>query len=193
MASGTPEAFPAKLLPMAAQSAKEPFRDPAWIFEPKLDGYRILAFLQDGKARLVSRGGIGYTRLFPSIAAALRSLTSDDCILDGEIVALGADGKPSFNALQNRAGLSSDAELAAAERRAPAVFFCFDLLHRAGSNLRGLPYVERRSLLRALVRSSPHVNLVEAHEDGVALYAAALRTGFEGVVAKRKASIYRAG
>jgi bifunctional non-homologous end joining protein LigD len=75
MASGTPEAFPAKLEPMAAQSAKAPFRDPAWIFEPKLDGYRILAFLQGGKANLVSRRGIAYTRLFPSIAAGLRSLS----------------------------------------------------------------------------------------------------------------------
>ena len=193
MARGTPEAFPAKLVPMAAQSAKAPFRDAGWLFEPKLDGYRILAFLQGGNVSLVSRRGIAYTRLFPSIVAELQSLTGDDCIFDGEIVALGADGKPSFNALQNRAGLASDAEISAAERRAPALFFCFDLLHRGGSNLRGLPYVERRSLLHRLVRPGAHVSPVEAHDDGIALYAAALRTGFEGVVGKRKLSIYRAG
>jgi len=193
MGKGTPEAFPTKLVPMAAQSAKAPFRDPAWLFEPKLDGYRILAFLQRGAVSLVSRRGLAYTRMFPSIAAELQSVSDADCIFDGEIIALGSDGRPSFNALQNRAGLSTDGEIAAAERRAPALFFCFDLLHEAGRNLRGLPYVERRRLLHARVRPTAHVKLVDAHDDGVALYAAALDTGFEGVVAKRKLSLYQAG
>jgi bifunctional non-homologous end joining protein LigD len=178
---------------MTAQLAKAPFRDPAWLFEPKLDGYRMLAFLYDGALRLVSRRGLAYTRLFPAIVATLRSVTPGDCILDGEIIALGSDGRPSFNALQNRIGAATDAEIAGAERRAPAVFFCFDLLHLHGRNLRGLPYDERRALLHALVRPSAHLQLLHADEDGVALYAAALETGFEGVVAKRRASIYRPG
>src|SRR3954470_22950637 len=193
MASGSSEAFPAKLAPMMAQLASAPFRDPGWLFEPELDGYRMLAFLHGGELRLVSRRGNSYTRLFPSIVAALRSSTGDDCVVDGEIIALGADGKPSFNALQNRAGLSTDGEIAAAERRAPAVFFCFDLLHHGGRNLRGLHYVQRRRLLHALLRPGDHVQLVHADEDGVALYAAAIETGFEGVVGKRKTSIYRPG
>jgi bifunctional non-homologous end joining protein LigD len=187
------EAFPAKLLPMTAQLARAPFRAPGWLFEPKLDGYGMLAFLHGGELRLMSRRGIAYTRQFPSIVAGLQTQTDADCIFDGEIVAFGADGKPSFNALQNRAGAASDAEISAAERRTPTVFFCFDLLHHAGRNLRGLPYVERRALLHALVRPTAHVQLVHAEEDGNALYAAALDAGFEGVVAKRKTSIYRAG
>src|SRR5437764_7448859 len=159
MAAGSPEAFPAKLQPMMAQLARAPFRDAAWRFEPKLDGYRMLAFVRAGEPRLVSRRGIAYTRLFPSIASALQAQTDRDCIIDGEIIALGGDGKPSFDALQGRASLSTDVEIAAAERRAPAVFFAFDLLHHAGRNLRGLPYIERRELLRGLVRPSEHVQL----------------------------------
>ena len=193
MATGTPEPFPARLLPMMAQLAKTPFNDPAWLFEPKLDGYRMLAFARGGELRLVSRRGLAYTRLFPSIVDELAAVSRDDCVFDGEIIALGADGKPSFNALQNRAGLASDAEIAAAERRITTVFFCFDLLHRGGRNLRTLPYVERRGLLHALVTPSAHVQLLHADDDGVALYTAALETGFEGVVGKRKASIYRPG
>src|SRR3954451_11040931 len=67
MASGTRETFPAQLAPMMAQLASAPFRDPAWLFEPKLDGYRMLAFVHGGELTLVSRRGIAYTRLFPSI------------------------------------------------------------------------------------------------------------------------------
>jgi len=193
MSTGTLEAFPAKLLPMTAQLAKAPFRDAAWLFEPKLDGYRMLVFLRGAKLRLVSRRGLDYTRQFPSIAAALQALTDEDCVLDGEIIALDAQGRPSFNALQNRAGVASDIDIAAAERRSPALFFCFDVLHLAGRNVRGLPYVERRQLLQALLPASDHVQLVHADADGIALYAAALDTGFEGVVAKRKTSIYRPG
>src|SRR4051794_26652305 len=129
---GTPEAFPAQLSPMFAQLAPAPFRDPAWLFEPKLDGYRMLAFVRGGEVNLVSRRGLAYTRLFPSIAKELLSAAGRDCILDGEIIALDAQGKPSFNALQNRAGLSTDVAIAAAEARAPAIFCCFDLLHHAG-------------------------------------------------------------
>jgi bifunctional non-homologous end joining protein LigD len=193
MPRGAPEAFPDKLLPMMAQLARAPFRDPAWLFEPKLDGYRMLAFLRDGELSLLSRRGIAYTRQFPSIVAALQSMSDEDCVFDGEIIALGGDGKPSFNALQSRAGAASEVEIAAAERRVPVVFFCFDLLHHAGRSLRGLPYVERRALLQALVRPSAQVQLVHADDDGIALYAAALDTGFEGIVAKRKTSIYRPG
>jgi bifunctional non-homologous end joining protein LigD len=193
MATGTPESFPTRLQPMMAQLAKAPFRDPAWLFEPKLDGYRMLVFLRGGSPRLVSRRNIDYTRQFPAIGTALKALGDDDCVLDGEIIALDADGKPSFNALQNRAGAASGVDIAAAERRSPALFFCFDLLHHAGRSLRALPYVERRARLQSLVRPTTHLQVVHADDDGVALYAAALETGFEGVVAKRKTSIYRPG
>jgi bifunctional non-homologous end joining protein LigD len=190
---GALELFPARLRPMLADLADGPFADPAWLFEPKLDGYRMLGLLRSGNATLISRRGLDYTRLFPRIAEELAAAASENCIVDGEIVALDARGKPSFNALQNRSALNSKAEIAAAEARAPAIFFCFDILHYAGHNLRNLPYTERRELLAQLLRTSAHIQRVHADPDGIALYPAALEQGFEGIVAKRKSSVYHAG
>ena len=114
-------------------------------------------------------------------------------ILDGEIVAFDAAGKPSFNALQNRVQLKTEREIAAADRTTPVVFYCFDLLHFAGVDLREAPYTDRRRYLAQCLLPSPLVQLVHAPEDGVALHAAALASGFEGVIGKRKDSRYEAG
>src|SRR5205085_12284911 len=114
-------------------------------------------------------------------------------VLDGEIVAFDAAGKPSFNALQNRVQLKTEREIAAAEAQMPAVFYCFDLLHFAGINLRKAPYRDRRRYLAQCLLPSALVQLVHASEDGIALHAAALASGFEGVVGKRKDSRYEAG
>ena len=114
-------------------------------------------------------------------------------ILDGEIVAFDASGKPSFGALQNRAQLKTEREIAAADQNTPVVFYCFDLLHFAGIDLRKSPYRDRRRYLAQCLLPSPLVQLVHAAEDGVALHAAALASGFEGVIGKRKDSRYEAG
>ena len=114
-------------------------------------------------------------------------------ILDGEIVAFDANGKPSFGALQERAQLKAERDIAAADRNTPVVFVAFDLLHFAGINLRRAPYSDRRRYLAQCLLPSPLVQLVHAAEDGIALHAAALASGFEGVVGKRKQSRYEAG
>jgi bifunctional non-homologous end joining protein LigD len=114
-------------------------------------------------------------------------------ILDGEIVAFDAAGRPSFQALQNRVQARTEREIAAAERQSPVVFYCFDLLHFAGLDLRGAPWAERRRWLAQCLLPSGLVQLVHAQEDGPALYGAALVTGFEGVVGKRKDSRYEVG
>src|SRR5260221_100429 len=114
-------------------------------------------------------------------------------VLDGEIAAFGADGRPSFAALQERVQLKTEREIAQADREAPVVFFCFDLLHFAGIDVRPAPYADRRRWLEQCLLPSPHVQLVHAEEDGEELYKAALASGFEGVIAKRKDSKYEAG
>jgi bifunctional non-homologous end joining protein LigD len=190
--AGSPEAMPKKLAPMLAQLAAAPFTHPDWLFEPKLDGYRVLAFVHDGKVKLRSRRGLDLTPAFPAIAAELAA-QSVDMILDGEILALDASGRPSFNALQNRAQLKTPREIAAAERATPAVFYGFDLLHFAGLDLRQTPYCDRRRYLAQCLLPSAHVQRVHASDDGVALHAAALAQGFEGVMAKRLDSRYEAG
>jgi len=185
--------MPKKLAPMLAEIGDAPFRKPDWMWEPKLDGYRVLAFLEDGKVTLRSRRGLDLTAAFPRLAAETGKQAAESMILDGEIVALDASGKPSFNALQNRVQLKAARDIAAADRDVPAVYFCFDLLYFAGIDLRDRPYRDRRRYLAQALLPSPLVQLVHATEDAEALQKAAIASGFEGIVGKRKDSRYEAG
>ena len=191
--TGPAEKLPVSIKPMLAETGDRPRPHPDWVFEPKLDGYRVIAFIQNGTVRLQSRRGIDLTSFFPEIAADLQAQAVDRMVLDGEVVALGPDGRPSFNALQNRAQLKTPGEIVAAQRSAPAVFVCFDLLHFAGINLRSSPYGHRRRYLSQCLLVSSHIQLAHVATDGAQLYAAALDSGFEGVVAKRLNSVYQPG
>ena len=173
---------PEKLAPMHAQTGDKAFNAADWMWEPKLDGYRALALIEGGKVQLRSRRGLELGRDFPLLAAELGKQAVDSMVLDGEVVAFDAGGRPSFGAMQSRSG--------APER---AVFYCFDLLHFAGIDLRKERYADRRRYLMQCLLPSPRVQLVHATEDGVALHEAAVKAGFEGVVGKRKDSRYEAG
>ncbi|HEX6267857.1 MAG TPA: DNA ligase D [Burkholderiales bacterium] len=177
--TGEPEAMPKALAPMQAELADAPFDHPDWMWEPKLDGYRALAFIAKQAVTLRSRRGLDLARDFPRLSAELGEQAVDTMVLDGEVVAFDANGKPSFNALQNRGPKT--------------VFYCFDLLHFAGIDLRKAPYADRRRYLAQCLLPSPLVQLVHASAQGVALNAAALASGLEGVVGKRKDSRYEAG
>jgi bifunctional non-homologous end joining protein LigD len=191
--AGKVEPMPAKLAPMLAEIGDAPFNRAEWTWEPKLDGYRVLAFISDAGVRLRSRRGLDLSDKFPRLVAELAQQLVHGMILDGEIVAFDASGKPSFAALQDRAGLKTERDIAAADKSLPVAFFCFDLLYFAGIDLRASPYSDRRRYLAQCLLPSPMVQLVHAHEDGVALNAAALASGFEGVIGKRKDSRYEAG
>jgi bifunctional non-homologous end joining protein LigD len=210
--SGKPAKMPRALEPMFAEPGEAPFNDAGWAWEPKLDGYRVLAFIDGDGVRLQSRRGQDYTRSFPRLVAELReqfgagrqaiaagrrhgnaALPAPSMLLDGEVVALDAAGRPSFNALQNRVGLKTERELAEADQKIPAVFYVFDLLHFAGVDLQQRAYRDRRRYLAQCLLPSPHVLPVHAAEDGVALHDAALASGFEGVIGKRKDSAYEPG
>jgi bifunctional non-homologous end joining protein LigD len=193
VAGGPAESMPDALAPMLAMTGEAARSDPDWLFEPKLDGYRVIAFVAGTTVRLQSRRGIDLTAQFPEIAAELAAFGVDRMILDGEIVALGPDGRPSFNALQNRAQRRGEKDIADAQRQTPAVLVCFDLLHFAGVNLRSAPYVARRRYLAQCLLPTTHVQLIHAGKDAEALYAAAIASGYEGVVAKRLDSIYQPG
>ena len=157
---------------------------PDWEYEIKLDGYRALGIRSAGLVRLMSRNGNDFSARFPSVAHALSKLP-DDTIVDGEIVALDETGRPSFNVLQNYN--SSAASLQ---------FYLFDLLHLAGKNLRDRPLDQRRELLRAKVmpRLPEEVRFSETLQAPVAEVVAAVRKqGLEGVIAKRRDSLYEPG
>ncbi len=191
--NGAAETMPTDLKPMLAEAGEGPRSDPAWRYEPKMDGYRVIAFVQGASVRLKSRRGLDLTPFFPELAAELGAQPAGQMILDGEIVALDADGRPSFNALQNRAQLKTPAEIAAAQRATPVVLVCFDLLHFAGVNLRHAPYRDRRRYLAQCLMPATHLQLVHASADAEQLYGAALDHGFEGIVAKRIDSAYQSG
>jgi len=191
--TGAPELLPAKLAPMLAEAGDKPSTDPDWRYEPKLDGYRVLAFVDGGRVVLRSRRGLDYTAIFPDIAAELGGQLVSTLVLDGEIVAFGPDGRPSFDALQDRAQLKRPREIAAVEQATPTAYVCFDLLHFAGVNCRAARYETRRRWLEQCLLASARVQLVHADDDAVALYDAALASGFEGIMAKRRDSPYLAG
>jgi bifunctional non-homologous end joining protein LigD len=191
--SGPTEAMPRELAPMLAESSDPLESDPQWRYEPKLDGYRVIAYLRGSDVQLRSRRGLDLTPFFPELKEELAAQAIEQMILDGEIVALDAAGRPSFNALQNRAQLKSAAEIGAARRESPVVLVCFDLLHFAGLNLRGAPYLARHRYLAQCLLPSAHLQLVHNSADAAELYRAAVGHGFEGIVAKRTDSTYQPG
>jgi len=177
--------------PMKATLTGEPFSDPDWIFERKLDGVRCLSVREGTRARLVSRTGRDMSRSYPELVTALEREPCDDFVADGEIVAF--DGAvTSFARLQGRMQLSDPQ--AATRARIPAYLYVFDLLRCGGEDLRGLPLRERKARLRRAlqfhgpVRFTPHRN-----DHGEELFRDACRRGLEGVIAKRADSPYRAG
>ncbi|MBS0578841.1 MAG: DNA ligase D [Proteobacteria bacterium] len=190
---GAAESLPRRIKPMLAESAPLGKSNPEWRYEPKLDGYRVIAFAERGSVRLQSRRGLDLTTTFPEIVADLVQQPLATMVLDGEIVALDAEGRPSFNALQNRAQLKSGPEIARAQRANPVVLVCFDLLHVAGLNLRSSPYEDRRRYLSQCLLPSRHLQLVHVSSSAEELYRAALQLGFEGIVAKRLDSPYFPG
>jgi bifunctional non-homologous end joining protein LigD len=177
-------AMPRMLSPMLPSIVERPFANPNWLFEPKLDGYRVIATVENGEARLASRRGLDCSAEYPWLTEALRQQPYRDAIFDGEIVAVDEAGRPSFQLLQNRAS----------EPRPFLLYYAFDLLYRDGYDLRGVPLEQRKALLGASLYPVDRVKLVDTFpEDGVTLYKAATDAGMEGVVAKRRDSRYETG
>lgn len=176
--------LPRQLSPMLPSLADHPFSNPNWLFEPKLDGYRVLASVEGGEVRLNSRRGLDCSSEYPWLVEALRRQPFRDVIFDGEIVALDEQGRPSFQLLQNRWG----------EPRPTLLYYAFDVLYRDGYDLRGVPLEQRKELLRNSLIPTERVRVVETFaEDGVGLYEAVRQSGIEGIVAKRRDSRYDSG
>ncbi len=166
--------------PMLATLVGELPRGAGWLFEPKWDGYRALAYVRGGEATLLSRRGNDLTGRFAPVAKALpNALRSPDAVLDGEVCALDESGRPSFSAMQ--------------QGKTHLVYEIFDVLEIAGEPLTALPLTERRERLEQLVIPSGIVQVSGVFDDGEALYEAAKEQGLEGVMAKKAASRYQEG
>ena len=161
-------------MPLARLHA--PFEHPDWIFEPKLDGFRAVLYIEAGTARLVSRKG-NTLKSFPHLTRALAESLPGVAILDGEIVCLGPDGKPLFYDLMRR--------------RRPQHYYAFDLLWRDGEDLRGLPLIQRKRRLRELQAGlGPLLYVDHVAGSGVELFEAVCAGDMEGIVAKLAGGLY---
>jgi len=180
--------------PMLAETREQPFSKPGWLFELKLDGYRVRAARQAGEARLVTRNGHDIAAAFPEIARALAALPYEGLIVDGELVVPDEAGRPSFQRLQNRAKVSRALDVRRGAVESPAVLYVFDVLAFGGYDVRPLPLERRKALLEQIVpRVGPIKYLSHFEKDGEALYEQVVKLGLEGVVAKKADSPYRAG
>ena len=179
---------------MLAEPSDTAFTRDGWVFELKLDGYRLVASKSHGEALLLTRNGNDYTGVFPEIARAVKALPYDECIVDGEVVVMDAQGKPSFSRLQERGRLTSPLDVGHAAVELPATFYAFDLLTLDGFDLRNLPLTTRKSLL---MEAMPKLGAVRALDhiarEGEAMLAQVATLGLEGIIAKRADAPYRGG
>src|SRR5918999_6441017 len=152
---------PTKVQAMLAEPADEAFTRDGWIFELKLDGYRLIASKMNNEVKLVTRKGNDYTEVFPEIARAIKALPADEVIIDGEVVVLDPQGLPRFALLQQRGGLQSPIDVKRMAVELPATFFAFDMMAYEDLDLRGLPLERRKTLLAQVVPKLGPVRLLD--------------------------------
>ena len=181
--------MPSRVEPMLATLADRPFSDPHWLFEIKWDGVRALARIENGALTLRSRNGVDIAQRYPELASLPETLAAREAILDGEIVALDAQGHSNFERLQERMHVRAPSENLVAQ--IPVVYFAFDLLYCDGYDLREAPLLERKQLLERLLFTTERFRYADHQlEQGKELFALAEQNGLEGIVAKRADSPY---
>jgi bifunctional non-homologous end joining protein LigD len=168
---------------MAAHTVRELPAGDDWVYEVKLDGYRALVMKNGDRVQIRSRNDKDLTRAYPTVAAAGSKLSARSAIIDGEIVALDRQGHPSFQALQNRGSYPQHT----------IAFYAFDLLHLDGKDLTRLPLEDRKRLLADVVRGSGLLLSVSLPGTPDQVISVVREAGLEGVIAKRKSSLYAAG
>jgi bifunctional non-homologous end joining protein LigD len=206
LSAATEAPMPDFIPPMLATLAEGPFDDPNWLFEIKWDGYRVQAVVRGGRTRLWTRKRVDAAAYFPDLAEERSWIEATDAIVDGEVVALDAEGRPDFSLLQDRTGLrglqgsarANDLDVprpSAEERRAiPLAYMAFDLLHLDGRSLLDMPLEDRKRLLRRRLRPHPVIRYAShVVGEGRAFERAAAERNLEGIVAKRRDSRYVPG
>jgi bifunctional non-homologous end joining protein LigD len=188
------EPMPERIEPMLARSGPLPREDGRWAYEIKWDGVRAIAFVEGGRVRLQTRTGRDVTARYPELRAMGRALGSREAVLDGEVVSLGPDGRPSFQRLQSRMHLTSEPAVRRLSEREPVTYIAFDLLFLDGRSLMGEPYLARREALASLGLAGRAWQAPAHHVgDGAALLAASRAQGLEGILAKRTDCPYTPG
>jgi bifunctional non-homologous end joining protein LigD len=177
---GEKSKFLSKVKPMLCTLIKEPFDDADFLYEVKLDGYRIIAYVQKEKVVLRSRSGLDYSKKYPEVVKAFSDMYLN-MIVDGEVVALDENGRPDFDALQK------------SDRKNPLVFYLFDILWFDGYKLMNLKLTERKEILSKAIPFNEVIKYSDDFEQGIQLFELIKKQEMEGIVAKRKGSKYEPG
>ena len=184
--------MPTVIHPMLATTAAKAFDDPDWLFEIKWDGYRAVAFIENGRVRLVSRNQNDLTAQFSELGSLPQFVNAERAILDGEIVALDEEGRPSFSLMQQRTGFQPGKRRLARREGVPVIYYAFDLLYLDGFDLRRVALEQRKQLLQDRITVGGVIQFSDHYaEKGLALFEAAKQRGLEGILAKKRSSVYQ--
>jgi bifunctional non-homologous end joining protein LigD len=186
--------FPEDVVPMLARLAELPAREAGWAAEIKWDGVRAIAYCRPGRLMLQTRNLLDVTRQYPEVRRLSRQLGAHEAVLDGELIAFDADGRPSFSRLQQRIHQTEETVVRHRMKEYPVTYAIFDLLYLDGENLTSQPYRRRRELLEGLELAgeswqTPAYSTGRAEE----LLAASGEQGLEGLMMKRLDSAYSPG
>jgi bifunctional non-homologous end joining protein LigD len=189
------EAMPDHVAPMLALAGELPTRDKEWAYEFKWDGVRAMVYVDGGRVRALTRNDKTLMTTFPELRDIGEFLGSRMAVLDGEIVALDHDDRPSFATLAHRLHLTSKSTIERLAKSSPVSFFAFDVLYLEGRSLLSAPYDERRAALESLkLQGETFATPPSAiNVDGARIARIAKERGLEGVVAKRRSSHYLPG
>jgi bifunctional non-homologous end joining protein LigD len=183
--------MPTTIHPMLAESIEKPFDDPDWLFEIKWDGYRAIAFIENGKVRLVSRNQNELTARYPELKDMPEFVKAKTAILDGEVVALDVDGRASFSLMQQRTGFRPGGKRAAEKADVPVLYYAFDVLYLDGYDWRRVPLEERKKKLASILDAGDSLRYSDHYEaQGKALFEIARDKKLEGILAKKRNSYY---
>ena len=186
--------MPTLIHPMLAISTAKAFDNPDWLFEIKWDGYRAVAFIDVGHVRLMSRTQNDLTARFLELGSLAKFVKAERAILDGEIVALDDEGRPSFSLMQQRAGFRPGKRNMPRREGVPVIYYAFDLLYLDGFDLRRVALEQRKQLLqdRIVAGGNETIHFSDHYaEKGLDLFAAAKQRGLEGIVAKKRHGTYQ--
>jgi len=182
--------MPTAIHPMLATSVDDPFDDPEWLFEIKWDGYRAVAFIAQRKVRLVSRNQNDLTAQYSELQSIPSFIKAETAVLDGEIATLDEQGRSSFSLMQQRTGIRSGGRRTGSRQDIPVLYYVFDLLYLDGYDLRRVTLEERKELLAKITIPEGPVGYSDHFPQGKALFDVAKKKGLEGILAKRRSSVY---
>jgi len=181
------------VIPMEPVLSERIPQESNWMAQIKWDGVRILTYIESGSVRLFNRKKRERTMQFPELLDPASFCRADSAILDGEVIALGRDGKPAFHQVMKRDAITRLDRVSQVAKTVPITYMIFDVIYLNETWIHTLPFIERIQILADIIKAQPNIKLVESHTNGSALFRVIKEHGMEGIVAKEKTSPYLIG